>query len=243
MLQLLLLLASSRPQKILFSKDWVCRWPRPSDLQDVPVMEFEYLDDGIVDMSSLFQNATEATHSVVRHWGGIVFNHPVMAIEKGKIRLEILLKNVFRGPENTWPFLAQIVLAIAVQVENALDDIDTMDPDTRDWGEGFSSSKQGVMANSSCLDKDIFDYVSGCVAEGVGKLVIGVATDKANPCSGSFFNTVVTYGNGKLALLPPGQILFIQQDLCRKKFIQQFWSSHFFARVLVGLFLGLLVQV
>eukprot|EP00969_Alexandrium_andersonii_P234709 10362806-Alexandrium_andersonii.AAC.1 len=53
------------------------------------------------------------------------------------------------------------------------------------------------------MDEQLFAYVSSCIEESSKHTIIGVATDKANPCSGSFANTVISFSNNKLAVCCP----------------------------------------
>ena len=95
---------------------------------------------------------------------------------------------------------SQVVWAVSRHTERALAEArGSKQGDSAD----FAFVEQSISGTRDDLNEQLFTYASACVHESTRHRVLGLATDKANPCSGSFQNSVISLANNKIIVCCP----------------------------------------
>lgn len=168
---------------------------------DVPTIRVQYDRDGTVHLEEFFTPAGTLRGSMVAaKWQKALFAAPSMCTDSGKLPWEALINVLVMTPPVAG-LAAQVMWHISMHVERAL--LKGIGSQAQQGHEGMDGPAFRVSATSPRMDEQLFSYVSACAEKSRKHRVIGIATDKANPCSGSFFNTVISFPNNRLAICCP----------------------------------------
>lgn len=201
----LLGLAAARPVgrslRLFFCTTWECVWPRPNCMMGEVCVDFEYDSSGNTDFRKLMSlDGPLAGCKLAHKWARAVFSDPASMSGGGVISLEFLLRRAV-SEKVLLPMAKQLIFALSRQVECALADIGKSSSEA--LAKAFAFSERRIQANGADMDRDLFAYVSAGVEASLAFSTVGIATDKANPCSGSFFNSVVNLPNNQLVVCCP----------------------------------------
>jgi hypothetical protein len=184
--------------EIVFDPVWACTWPRPCDGKGVLREEFQCCDGGVDFGRLLGLDGDLAANVTARQWSKAIFVAGDVGEGRGLLSFSALLDRVV-PVRQLEAFTAQILFALASHLEMSLGE-------SLKLGEKaclFSFAERPISAHSQDLDVRLFNYVSACVNHSLAWNVLGVATDKANPCSGGIVNIVFSYPDNKLAIACP----------------------------------------
>lgn len=196
---------------LIFSPDWVCRWPRPNGVGGGAVCSELVVDcSGFVDLSALFALAGDLVAcTVARKWRGLLCRDVAMdAATTGRLHILEVLRQASPVKELD-SLCAQLVWALSKEVERRLAysqggaGVDATTP----VRAGFLFREQSIRAAGGDLDLQLYRYVSATVEESSKWNCIGISTDKASPCSGSISNTAISFPGGKVAVACPQALL------------------------------------
>lgn len=185
---------------LVLCDEWVCAWPRPAPFGKQSVV-VRIDKEGFVNMGSLFELPLACqSNKCACKWQKLLFSTPTLVATKGMLQATYLFQLAFEV-QTLGSLAAQLSLAFAKRVEHLMAQ-QNAGKHTGEW-VSFAFRESRVQVGTSDMDQQLFSYVGACVAESVHHNVIGIATDKASPCSGSFTNTLISFPNGKVAVCCP----------------------------------------
>ena len=183
---------------IRFAQDWACAWPRPTASAAVASLSVPVTECGHVHLGKLLGLEDGLGSNVVaKNWHKWIFV-PTDHINGGAIDLMSLFERI--APQRRLrPFLAQVCMGLATHIESALAVSRALDVPAR----LLAFREKTIRHDAPDLDLLLFNYVSASVRHSLSWNCIGIATDKARPCSGSFANTVFSFPDNKLVIACP----------------------------------------
>lgn len=194
--------------RVVIDDKWMCRWPRPEGVDDtMDSFEVSFSRDGIVDLSPMVADDSKVKNCKLgAKWLHSIFLYSEDFASKS-LSIEVLLRRVMAEP-SALALAAQLLWFLARQAELTMSDVSQGRQIAAD-GEGVKLVEKGIKAGRPETDAQLFAYVSSCVRASEGHRVIGIATDKASPCSGSFVNTVVTLSSNELLVCCPQVVIVL----------------------------------
>lgn len=188
----LALVASAGPVTIIIScsEQWRCRWPRTSLPPDVPVFTTSFMQDGTLCLGALHQlDGGLSRCRTAQKWHRALFDR-TRQHDAAETR-EPLLDLMRRFQCATLPaFWAQVIFAIARRVDHIVHG--QRGDEDRQTPVKLHIRDRKIRTDDPQLDSKLVGYIQACILESKKHSVVFVATDKANPCAGSFQNTTLT---------------------------------------------------
>lgn len=183
--------------EVVVQKHWTCNWPRPLDWQQTPRSFAVAVKDGRLDFSEMFKIVENRDDGVLRSWCSTVagFLGPSRLSSPG----EFLQAAV--GVQCLEPFVAQVLLAIAVHLEKYY---------------GRATIPEEVVGSVTIAWDDVTDLLdSGNLGLKLSQYVVSaremlrrhtmycMANDKAVVCKLPLRNTFIAVPTGKAVVCNP----------------------------------------